>query len=100
MLPSPSMVLGPVASYTLTDATTHRLYGLVNSLVAGPLLVGAFGVLMNHVLTRPELATTPLVGHALPERDPDLVVLSSAAFGTVFYLLVVTMATGKLVVVP
>lgn len=100
VLPAPSTVLGPLASYTLTDATTKRLYGLVNSLVAGPLLVGAFGVLMNHVLTRPELATTPLVRHGLPERDPDAVVATSAAFGTVFYLLVVAMATGELVVLP
>lgn len=100
VLPAPSTVLGPVASYTLTDATTNRLYGLVNSLVGGPLLVGVFGVLMNHLLTRPELATTPLVRHTLPGRDPDAVVATSAAFGTVFYLLVVTMATGEPVVLP
>jgi hypothetical protein len=40
------------------------------------------------------------VRHALPERDPDAIVATSAAFGTVFYLLVVVMATGELVVLP
>lgn len=100
VLRSPSTVLGPVASFTLTDGSTTWLYRLVNSVAFGPLLVGAFGVLMNHVLTRPELATTPLVRHALPQRDPDLVVVTSAAFGTGFYLTVVAMATGELILFP
>lgn len=52
------------------------------------------------MLTRPELADVPLVRHSLPQRDPDLVVAANAAFGTVFYLLVVAAATGRVIVGP
>lgn len=100
VLPAPSTVLGPVATFTLTDATTAWLYRLTNSVAVGPLLVGAFGVLMNRVLTRPELTDIPFLRHALPRRDPDLTVATNAAFGTVFYLGVVTAATGDLIVLP
>lgn len=100
LLPLPSTVLGPVATFTLGDDTTEWLFRLVNSVTLGPLLVGAFGVLMNHVLTRPELTDVPLVRHALPRRDPDVVVVASAAFGTAFYLIVVTAATGQVILLP
>jgi len=100
VLPHPATTVGPVAAFALTDATTEWLFRLVNSLLFGPILVGAFGVLTNRVLTRPELADVPLVRHALPRRDPDVVVLTSAAFGTAFYLVVVAVLTGHLVLVP
>lgn len=99
-LPAPAGVVGPVATLTLSDATTAALMTAVNSLAVGPPLVAAFGVLMNRLLTRPELRDVPLVRHSLPRRDPDRVVVTSAGLGTVFYLLVVAAATGELVVVP
>lgn len=99
-LPAPSTVLGPIATFTLADDTTRLLYRLVNSLAFGPVIVGAFGVVMNHVLTRPELADIPFVRHTLPRRDPDLVVVTSAAFGTAFYLTVVMVATGQQILLP
>jgi hypothetical protein len=55
---------------------------------------------MNHLLTRPELTEIPFLRHTLPRRDPDSVVVTSAALGTMFYLLVVTAATGRIVLVP
>lgn len=100
MVPHQSRVLGPVATVTLSDDTTLWLYRLINSIAFGPVLVGVFGVFMNHVLTRPELTDIPVVRHTLPRRDPDLVVVTSAAFGTAFYLVVVAVATGELVFVP
>jgi hypothetical protein len=99
-LPAPGAVLGPVATYRLTDGTTRLLLRTFNSVVSGPIVVALFGVVMNRVLTRPELADIPLVEYALPRRDPDVVVLTSAAAGTAFYLLVVVFTTGRLVVVP
>jgi hypothetical protein len=99
-LVQPATVLGPVATATLGDGGTRWLFRLVNSIVFGPVVVGLFGIAMNHILTRPELADIPVVRHALPRRDPDLVVVTSVAFGTAFYLLVVTAATGQLIVVP
>jgi len=100
LLPAPSTVLGPVATVSLTTGTTDRLFRLVNSVAVGPPLVAAFAVAMNHVLTRPELRNVPLVRRTLPHRDPDPVVATSAAFGTAFYLLVVAVATGPVVVFP
>ncbi|ELZ33178.1 hypothetical protein [Halorubrum tebenquichense] len=99
-LPNPATVLGPVATAALGDDTTRWLFRLVNSIVVGPLIVGLFGIAMNRILTRPELTDIPVVRHALPRRDPDGVVVTSAAFGTAFYLLVVKAATGHLIVVP
>jgi len=99
-LPAPRTVVGPAATVALSDATTRSLVVVVNSLLLGPPLVAAFGVLTNHVLTRPELAEIPLLEYSLPDRDPDGVVVASAAGGTVFYLLVVAVATGQLLVVP
>jgi hypothetical protein len=99
-LPEPAPLVGPVATVTLSDATVAWLGSVVNSLAFGPLLVAGFGVLMNYLLTRPELRDVPLVRHTLPRRDPDRVVVTSAALGTVFYLLVVGAATGDLVVAP
>lgn len=99
-LPGPSTILGPVATFRFTDATTARFYRVVNSIAVGPLVVGAFAILTNRVLTRPELADIPLLRHALPHRDPDLVVATSAALGTAFYLAIVTAATGQLPVLP
>jgi len=98
--PHPAAVLGPVATVALGDDTTLWLYRLVNSIAFGPALVGAFGVFMNHLLTRPELTEVPILRHTLPRRDPDLVVVTSAAFGTLFYLAVVAAATGQAVVLP
>jgi hypothetical protein len=100
VLPPPQLVLGPIATFVIGDGTTELLFRLVNSLLFGPLLVGAFGVFMNHVLTRPELTEIPLLHHTLPRRDPDSVVVTSAALGTTFYLLVVTVATGRVVLMP
>jgi hypothetical protein len=54
--------------------------------------------LLNRFLTRPELTDITLVHYALPRRDPDTVVLTSAAFGIAFYLGVVFALTGRLVV--
>ncbi len=99
-LPAPGTVVGPVATLALSDATTGGLVRVANSLLLGPVLIAAFGVLMNHLLTRPELREIPLLEYSLPQRDPDGVVLASAAGGTVFYLLVVAAATGRVVVVP
>ncbi|QCC47948.1 hypothetical protein DV707_09910 [Halobellus limi] len=99
-LPHPSTVLGPVATFSLGDAATERLFRLANSVAFGPPVVGLFGIAMNHLLTRPELGEIPVVRHTLPRRDPDAVVVASAAFGTAFYLLVVAVVTGDLVVLP
>lgn len=99
-LPAPADVVGPVASLTRSDATTASLAYSLNSLALGPLVVAAFAVAMNRLLTRPELRGVPLLRYTLPRRDPDRIVVTSAALGTVFYLLVVAVATGKLVVVP
>lgn len=55
---------------------------------------------MNRVLTHPAVTATPVLRHALPRRDPTAQVAISAALGTWFYLLVVALATGRVVVVP
>jgi hypothetical protein len=99
-IPDPAMVLGPVATLTLTDATVEFLFRVANSLLAGPIAVAIAAYGMNRLLTRPELTSIPLVRHSLPRRDPARTVLSSAALGTGFYLAVVAVATGRLVVVP
>ena len=96
----PVAVLGPIATLALSDATTTALLRTVNSLVYGPFLVGAFAVVMNRLLTHPEVRNIPVVRHTLPERDPDSIVLTSAALGTVFYLLAVGAATGTATVLP
>ena len=54
---------------------------------------------MNRLLARPELREIPPVGHSLPRRDPDGVVVTSAALGTPFFP-VVAAATGDLAVLP
>jgi hypothetical protein len=100
VLPPPRVVLGPIATFALGDGATEWLLQLVNSLLFGPIVVGTLGVLMNHLLTRPELTEIPFLRHTLPRRDPDSVVVTSAALGTLFYLLVVTAATGRVVLVP
>ena len=99
-LPDPAAVLGPVITFALSDATTSVLLQVVNSLLLGPILIGLFAIVMNHLLTHPEVRSIPLVRHTLPDRDPDRVVLFSAALGTVFYLFVVALATGSLTVIP
>lgn len=100
ILPDPSIVVGPVATLSLSDATVEYLMQFVNSILVGPVVVGGFGILMNHVLTRPELQDIPVIQHTLPRRDPDRIVVTSAAFGTVFYLLVVAATTGQLITFP
>jgi hypothetical protein len=100
VVPPPRTVLGPIATFAIEDSTTEGLLRVVNSLLVGPLLVGTFGVFVNRVLTRPELAEIPLLRHTLPRRDPDPVVVTSAALGTTFYLLVVTAATGSAILLP
>jgi hypothetical protein len=99
-LPEPAAVLGPVATTTLSTGTTATLMTVANSLLLGPVLVAGFAVLMNYLLTHPEVRDIPVVRHTLPERDPVRVVGASAALGTVFYLLVVAGASGALTVVP
>lgn len=85
MLPPPQLILGPIATFAIGDRAMQWLLRLVNSLLLGPLVVGTFGVFMNHVLTRPELTEIPVLHHTLPRRDPDSVVMTSAALGTMFY---------------
>ncbi|WP_049936445.1 cupredoxin domain-containing protein [Haloplanus natans] len=99
-LPSPATILGPVATFALDAETTERLFRLVNSLSFGPFAVAVFGVSANHVLTRPEFTDIPIVSHALPRRDPDVVIATSAALGTAFYLAVVGLITGRVILVP
>ena len=99
-LPAPASTVGPIATTVLSDATTATLLDAVNSLLLGPVLVAAFAVASNRVLTHPEVRSIPVVRHTLPDRDPDRVVARSAALGTAFYLLVVAAATGSLLVVP
>ena len=55
---------------------------------------------MNRLLTRPELREISPVRHSLPRRDPDRVVVTSAALETLFYLVVIAAATGDLAVLP
>ncbi|ELZ21116.1 hypothetical protein C475_19198 [Halosimplex carlsbadense 2-9-1] len=95
LLPEPSTVLGPVATFRLGDEATRWLLRAFNSVLFGPILVGLFGGMMNRILTRPELSGIPLAEYALPARDPDSVVLTSAALGTAFYLVVVFLLTGR-----
>lgn len=99
-LPDPAATLGPVATLSLPDVAVERLFRTTNSVAVGPPLVAAVGVGLNRVLTRPELVDVPLVRHSLPQRDPDLVVAINAAFGTAFYLVVVAVVTGQVIVVP
>lgn len=98
--PAPAAVVGPVATLVLSDATVDSMMRVINSVSVGPLVIALFGVTMNHLLTRPEVQDIPLLHHSLPQKDPDRVVVVSAALGTVFYLLVVAVATGELVLVP
>jgi hypothetical protein len=93
-------VLGPVATFRLSDATTAVLLRVANALVTGPVLVALFALVLDRVLTREELTSIPFLRRSLPRRDPARTVLASAGLGTVFYLLVVAVATGHIVVVP
>jgi len=99
-LPPPAAVLGPVATIRLSDATTATLLAVTNSVATGPAVVAAFALLMNRLLTRPEVTSLPMVRHSLPRRDPARIVLASAALGTVFYLGVVWLLTGRASVLP
>lgn len=99
-MPSPRRVLGPIAGVTLSATTITSMLAVTNSLLVGPLFVAAFAVGSNAVLTHPVLRTVPVVRHALPRRDPTKTVAVSSAAGTVFFLLVVWLLTGWLVVVP
>jgi len=62
----PSTVLGPIATFALDDATTLWLFRLVNSITCSPVVVGGFAVLMNHILTRPNL--TDIRSSSMPSR--------------------------------
>jgi hypothetical protein len=99
-IPAPARVLGPVATLTLAPATVEWLSRLANSHLTGPPAVALFAFAMNRLLTRPELATLPVVRHSLPRRDPARTVFVSVALGTVFYLLVVAAAGGPVGLVP
>jgi hypothetical protein len=98
--PPPAAVLGPVAALHLTQATTAALLASTNGLLTGPVVVAAFAVVANRVLTRPELSDLPVIRHSLPRRDPLPVVAGSAALGTVFYLVVVAVVTGDAALWP
>ena len=100
VLPDPAAVLGPIATLSLSNEATASLLRVVNSFLAGPVLVGLVAVVMNHLLTRPELTDIPLLQYALPRRDPDKVVSLSAATGTVFYFTVVALLTGQVILAP
>lgn len=100
LLPPPASTLGWVATLTLGDATVGRLLAVTNSLLTGPVVVAAVALLSNRVLTRPELTSIPLVRYSLPARDPARRVLTSAALGTLFYLGVVAVWTGRVAVLP
>lgn len=99
-LPAPATVLGPVATFTLSDATTGALLRLMNSLLTGPAFVAAVAVGMNWILTHPAISEIPIVRYTLPHHDPPSLVFTSAALGTVFYLLVVVVTTGRVVWLP
>ncbi|SEK62913.1 hypothetical protein [Haloferax larsenii] len=99
-LPAPAAVLGPVATLTLSDATTVLLLRVTNSVFFGPVVVAVAALSMNRILTRPELTSIPLFRHTLPSRDPARIVLGSAALGTLFYLGVVAAFGGQVVLVP
>lgn len=99
-MPAPSATLGWIATLTLSDSTVEWLLVVTNSLLVGPLVVAAVALVSNLVLTRPELTSIPLVSHSLPARDPARRVLTSAALGTLFYLSVVALWTGEVILVP
>lgn len=99
-VPQPALVLGPVATLALTEQTTATLLRGFNSLLLGPIVVALLAVVMNWLLTHPALTEIPLLSRTLPSRDPNRIVLTSAALGTAFYLGFVFLATGRLVVVP
>jgi hypothetical protein len=100
VLPQPELILGPIATVTLADETTTQLLRIINSILVGPVIIGAVAVTMNHILTRPEITDIRFVHHALPQRDPDPVVWTSAAAGTLFYLLFVAAVTEEILIVP
>jgi hypothetical protein len=85
----------------LVAGTVLFLYARYGGLVA-PLGVPdpatALALSMNRLLTRPELTTIPFLRHTQPRRDP--VVVTSAAFGTAFSLVVVALWTGAVSLVP
>lgn len=99
-LPEPASVLGPIATLALAEATTGALLRVMNSLLLGPVVVGAIAAGMNRLLTHPSVTEVPVVRHTLPRRDPSALVVTSAALGTVFYLLVVAAATGRFAWLP
>lgn len=99
-VPPPSATLGWIATLTLSDSTVAWLLAVTNSFLVGPLVVAAVALVSNLVLTRPELTSIPLVRHSLPARDPARRVLTSAALGTLFYLSVVTLWTGDVILIP
>lgn len=100
LLPDPPLVFGPFATVALSDATITHLLRTVNSVLVGPFVVAGIGLLFNYVLTRPELTDIPLLHHSLPARDPASLVVLNTALGTWFYLSVVALATGSVVLVP
>jgi hypothetical protein len=99
-LPTPAVVLGPVATLQLSDSTVDWLLAVTNGLLTGPPVVALVALAMNRLLTRPELTSIPYVRRTLPRRDPARTVAVSAALGTLFYLLVVAVFTGRLSLVP
>lgn len=99
-IPDPTAVLGPVATFQLTDTTTTSLLRAVNSVVLGPPIIAVFAYVMNRLLTHEALTSIPAVHHTLPRRDPWKTVTLSAAIGTLVYLGTVFLYTGEIVIVP
>jgi hypothetical protein len=99
-IPAPATVIGPVATFRLPQTAVTTLVYLFNSLLVGPLVIAGLALVMNRLLTHRLLKTTPVLRHALPRRDPAISVVVSAAFGTTFYLLLVAVTTGQLMVLP
>ncbi|MFB6297094.1 MAG: hypothetical protein ABEH56_01075 [Salinirussus sp.] len=100
VLPAPAALLGPVATLSLAETHLELLLRAMNSFVLGPPLVALVGYAMNRIVTHPEVTAIPALHYTLPERDPWQAVAVSAALGTVFYLSVLAIATGRVIVVP
>lgn len=98
VIPDPGVVLGPVATFRLSDALTTSLLHIVNSVVLGPPIIAGFAYVMNRLMTHEALTTIPVLHHTLPRRDPWKTVGLSAAAGTLVYLGTVFLYTGDIII--